>query len=154
MFGEVIATLVIALLMLQGKQEILFSQRLCREASRPPTGSRASASSKVLSYSLRSREPTSWTEGAARRHVSRLGDVPPVTRPLHPNAGRSGGAATRPRFKRDDRYPPAASFRHVRNKIAECATLFVNGFAEDTKFPFDALHFPDTCGAIPRYRLI
>ena len=29
--------------------------------------------------------------------------------------------------------------------------LFVNGLAEETKFPFQDFYFPNTCAAIPRY---
>jgi len=44
-----------------------------------------------------------------------------------------------------------ATSHECRTKIAEHFALFVNGLAEETKFPFEDFHYPNTCDAIPRY---
>lgn len=44
-----------------------------------------------------------------------------------------------------------ATSHECRKKIAEHMALFINGFAEETKFPFDDFYYPNTCEAIPRY---
>ena len=44
-----------------------------------------------------------------------------------------------------------AKTHECRAMIAEHMALFVNGFAEETKFPFEDFHYPNTCEAIPRY---
>lgn len=44
-----------------------------------------------------------------------------------------------------------AKSHSCRAKIAEHFALFVNGLAEETKFPFEDFYYPNTCTAIPRY---
>ena len=44
-----------------------------------------------------------------------------------------------------------ATSHECRVEIAEHMALFVNGLAEETKFPFEDFYFPNTCAAIPRY---
>ncbi|KAL9181043.1 hypothetical protein ACHAXT_009848 [Thalassiosira profunda] len=44
-----------------------------------------------------------------------------------------------------------ATSHECRAKIAEHMALFVNGLAEETKFPFEDFHYPNTCQDIPRY---
>ena len=44
-----------------------------------------------------------------------------------------------------------AKTHECRVKIAEHFALFVNGLAEETKFPFEDFYFPNTCTAIARY---
>lgn len=44
-----------------------------------------------------------------------------------------------------------ATSHECRAKIAEHMALFVNGLAEETKFPYEDFHYPNTCQAIPRY---
>ena len=44
-----------------------------------------------------------------------------------------------------------AKTHECRVKIAEHFALFVNGLAEETKFPFEDFYFPNTCEAMSRY---
>lgn len=44
-----------------------------------------------------------------------------------------------------------AKTHECRVKIAEHFALFVNGLAEETKFPFEDFYFPNTCEAMARY---
>ena len=44
-----------------------------------------------------------------------------------------------------------ATSHSCRAKIAEHFALFLNGLAEETKFPFEDFYYPNTCTAIPRY---
>ncbi len=44
-----------------------------------------------------------------------------------------------------------AKTHECRAKIAEHFALFVNGLAEETKFPFEDFYFPNTCEAMARY---
>lgn len=44
-----------------------------------------------------------------------------------------------------------ATSHSCRAKIAEHYALFINGFAAETKFPFEDFYYPNTCKAIPRY---
>ena len=44
-----------------------------------------------------------------------------------------------------------ATSHECRTKIAEHMALFINGFAEETKFPFEDFHYPNTCKDMKRY---
>ncbi|KAL7531217.1 hypothetical protein ACHAXR_007947 [Thalassiosira sp. AJA248-18] len=57
----------------------------------------------------------------------------------------------RPLQKRLSSMFEKATSHECRVKIAEHMALFVNGLAEETKFPFEDFHFPNTCKAIERY---
>ena len=53
--------------------------------------------------------------------------------------------------KRMSKMFESATSHSCRVKIAEHMALFVNGLAEETKFPFEDFYYPNTCEAIPRY---
>jgi len=56
-----------------------------------------------------------------------------------------------PLHKRLSSMYETATSHECRAKIAEHMALFVNGLAEETKFPFEDFYYPNTCEAIPRY---